>query len=157
MRGERPRRFYSPSLWVFGSLLAAVCLWSRWTPPTSWSGLEDAGGPEEEGGKEGGREGVREGRRERDIQAHQWYEQSLVVNGHGWWTSYSRNAWSRVTVVTSRFSTQTHTASGWPWWYLILHKQHTHMHSSQVKSSHMVQFPSHLPIGYKSEPVHTWS
>lgn len=71
---------YSPFLWVCGSLLAAFCLWSRWMPPTSWSGLEDARGPEEEGEKQSG------GGREGDTDTLVNSRRDLFFSSHGWWT-----------------------------------------------------------------------
>ncbi len=125
---------YSPFLWVCGSLLAAFCLWSRWMPPTSWSGLEDAEGPEEEegegerpsgGGKE--RERERERERYRNIIKN---VQRLVLSSHGRWTWCLHAANKLGLKFGPHGNTEMkHTASGWPWWYLIFSHTHTHTHT----------------------------
>lgn len=86
----------SPFLWAYGCPPGSSCLWSRWMPPTSWSGLEDAGGPEEEGDEEG-RESERR-RRERDAGV-----------------STCRD-WSSAGPHGNR--AEADAASGWAWRYL---------------------------------------
>lgn len=99
----------SPFLWVYGCPPGSSCLWSRWMPPTSWSGLEDAGGPEEEEGDEEGRESERR-RRERDAGV-----------------STCRD-WSSAGPHGNR--AEADAASGWAWRYLRF--THTHTPPSQL-------------------------
>lgn len=100
----------SPFLWAYGCPPGSSCLWSRWMPPTSWSGLEDAGGPEEEEeGDEEGRESERR-RRERD---------AGVSTCRDWSSSGPHG--NRA---------EADAASGWAWRYLRFTHTHTHLHHS---------------------------
>lgn len=94
----------SPFLWVYGCPPSSSCLWSRWMPPTSWSGLEDAGGPEEEGGSQSGGGRGRERASERCRGEHM---QRLVSSRSSWKPSWGRRClW--LSVMISEIHTHLH-------------------------------------------------
>lgn len=154
--------FYLPFLWVCGFLLAAFCLWSRLMPPTSWSGLEDAEGPEKEG-KRGGDIAGEEG--ERDRERHRYISEvcdrsaassPAVMGGeHDVCMQQTGLAWSLVLMTTLNIS-------GWARWYLIL-QTHTFMCGRLNDSSQQTSQPSksifrdvRVRSAASVSPAHCW-